>query len=58
MSFKVVNASQWKLKNQSPILSIEELAKYGYVGSIPSREYFSFYIPSGFNKIVVDFTNA
>ena len=27
MSFKVVNASQWKFKTQSPILSIEILQK-------------------------------
>ena len=58
MSFKVVDAPQWKLKAQSPILSIEELAKDGYMGSSPSRAYCSFCIPSGFNKTVVDFTIA
>ena len=58
MSFTVVDAPQWKLEAQSPILSIEELAKYGYVGSRPSRAYCSFSIPLGFNKIVADFTIA
>ena len=58
MSFKVVDASQWKLKTKSPILSIEEPAKYGYMGSSPSRAYCSFCIPLGFNKIVADFTIA
>ena len=58
MSFKIVDAPQWKLKAQSPILSIRELAKDGYVGSIPSRAYCSFCIPLGFNKIVDDFTIA
>ena len=58
MSFMVVDAPQWKLEAQSPILSIEEPTKYGYGGSIPSRAYFSFYIPLGFNKIVADFTIA
>ena len=58
MSFTVVDAPQWKLEAQSPILSIEEPAKYGYVGSMPSRAYCSFCIPSRFNKTVVDFTIA
>ena len=58
MSFKVIDASQWKLNVQSPILSTKEPAKYGYMGSSPSRTYCSFCIPLGFNKIVADLTIA
>ena len=56
MSFTVVDAPQWKLEAQSPILFIEEPAKDDYVGSGPSRAYCSFSIPSGLNKTVADFT--
>ena len=56
MSFKVVNASPWKFKTQSPILSIEKPAKDGYMHSIPSITHCLFYIPPGFDKIITDFT--
>ena len=52
MPFTVVDAPQWKLEAQSPILPIEEPTKDDCMGSGPSRAYFSFSIPSRFNKTV------
>ena len=58
MPFTIVDAPQWKLTAQSPILPIEEPAKDDCMGSRPSRAYCSFSIPSGFNKTVDCFTIA
>ena len=58
MPFKVVDAPQWKLEAQYPILPIENPTKDDCVGSRPSKAYYSFSIPSRFNKTIVGFTIA
>ena len=52
MPFTVVDAPQWKLEAQSPILPIEKPTKDDFMGSGPSRAYWPFSIPSGFNKTI------